>query len=79
MMSLTQLATELSWGTFNVTEIKIIGFHDPENLRFDQNVKHSVFIYPNETVRIVSIFDSVMMTTNNRRPFSIRHFAALRW
>ncbi len=32
-------------------EIKIIGFYDPSNLDFAHNIKHSVFIYPNEKVR----------------------------
>jgi hypothetical protein len=33
-------------------EIKIIGFQDEKVLRFDQNIKHAVFIYPDETVSI---------------------------
>ncbi len=37
-------------------EIKIIGFHDPSNLAFFHNVKHSVFIYPNEKVSVVRRF-----------------------
>ncbi|KAI5453371.1 ATP-dependent DNA helicase II subunit 1 [Naganishia albida] len=30
-------------------QIKIIGFQDKNILRFDQNVKHSVFLYPDES------------------------------
>lgn len=31
-------------------EIKIIGFMDPKNVRFELNVKNSIFIYPDERV-----------------------------
>ncbi|WWC72003.1 uncharacterized protein I206_105962 [Kwoniella pini CBS 10737] len=30
-------------------QIKIIGFQSPEHLAFEENLKHSYFIYPNET------------------------------
>jgi hypothetical protein len=31
-------------------EIKILGFQSGAGLRFDENVKHSYFIYPDENV-----------------------------
>lgn len=31
--------------------IKLLGFKDRSELRFEDNVKHSLFIYPDEMVR----------------------------
>ena len=32
------------------TGIKILGFQSPQNLKFDENIRHSFFLYPDETV-----------------------------
>jgi hypothetical protein len=34
------------------TGIKLLGFKDREELAFEDNIKHSQFIYPDEMVRI---------------------------
>ena len=31
-------------------EVKILGFQSPKDLSVDYNLKHSYFLYPNETV-----------------------------
>lgn len=33
--------------------IKLLGFKDRTELAFEDNVKHSVFIYPDELVRLL--------------------------
>jgi ATP-dependent DNA helicase 2 subunit 1 len=35
----------------NRTGIKLLGFKDLDQLAIEDNVKHSMFIYPDETVR----------------------------
>lgn len=35
-------------------QIKILGFQDPSALRFEHNVKHSVFVYPDESAFVGS-------------------------
>lgn len=36
-------------------EIKIIGFMDPKNVRFELNVKNSIFLYPDEKVSLIIV------------------------
>lgn len=38
-----------------MSEIKILGFQSGDNLKYDENVKHSYFIYPDEDVRPPSL------------------------
>jgi hypothetical protein len=42
--------------------IKLLGFKDPEELAFEDNVKHSVFIYPDELVRLLLVLARLEMT-----------------
>ena len=41
----------VSSGGSYLVEIKILGFQSPNDLTVDYNLKHSYFLYPNETVR----------------------------
>ena len=50
--ALAAAASRLSYRSADTAEIKILGFQSGEGLRFDENVKHSYFIYPDENVRI---------------------------
>lgn len=42
--------------------IKLLGFKDPIELAFEDNVKHSVFIYPDESVRLLLVSARLEMT-----------------
>lgn len=54
-------------------EIKILGFQSPENLRLEDNVKHSFFIYPDENVG----GDALTSLTYQMYTGSTRTFTAL--
>lgn len=43
------------WYLALTTEIKILGFQSPDKLYLQDNIKHSYFIYPDETVRSVKV------------------------
>jgi ATP-dependent DNA helicase 2 subunit 1 len=42
--------------------IKLLGFKDRTELAFEDNVKHSVFIYPDELVRLLLVLACLEMT-----------------
>lgn len=43
-------ASRPSYLTLEIAGIKLLGFKDRDELRFEDNIKHSHFIYPNEMV-----------------------------
>jgi hypothetical protein len=60
------------------TGIKILGFKDVDTLPFDANIKHSVFLHPNEAVRTIQLFNWLMCNLDFQLVTgSIRTFKAL--
>jgi ATP-dependent DNA helicase 2 subunit 1 len=57
--------------------IKILGFKDIKTLPFDANVKRSIFIHPNEAVRLFLSTWSKFLTLCKAFTGSIRTFKAL--
>jgi len=61
------MAQMRSLRTFDIEpSIKLLGFKDKDELRFEDNVKHSYFIYPNEDAYIGSIrtFSALLKSTH---------------
>lgn len=56
----------MSSASLTPAEIKILGFQSPSNLKIDENIKHSYFIYPDETVRLALAFCSQLADRRSR-------------
>jgi hypothetical protein len=59
-------------------EIKILGFQSPDNLKIDENIKHSYFIYPDETVSPLQSLAKPRHTPGPPGPLLLSYNLALR-
>lgn len=57
--------------------IKLLGFKDRSEIAFEDNIKHSQFIYPDEMVSIIVSFPTSRLTHTQAYSGSKRTFSAL--
>ena len=54
--------------TFDHVEIKLLGFKSRKEFKFEHNIKHSFFIYPDEMVRLRAVLNLDIHLPNFRTP-----------
>lgn len=62
-----------------LTGLRLLGFKDSSELAFEDNIKHSMFLHPDENVRHHHLFPGRFLPTESFQAFSgsVRTFSAL--